>query len=165
MSDSFLSGLWGNIIGDIIFGVIAGLFAVLWRQTNNKLRAVTKGKLVKSPMGTDVAYEIDGEVYLNSRGDIRNITRSRARDYNVVWSPDGEYIAFQSRAKSGRIVLMVADKNLGKAMALLEYPAMAQQRAFSWLHNGGIMVDFGGSATIIKQAEIDRKLNGLHTTK
>ena len=157
----FLFNILGNVAGELVFAVIAVIATWLALRYRSMLESVAHGRLVKAPDGLATAFEANGDVFIAPvNGNVRNVTNSPARDYNAQWSLDGKILAFQSMITIDKVVLMVIRRDSAKPVILLQYPLASKLREFAWLTSGGLLIDMGGSQTVIKRDEIEKKLNG-----
>ncbi len=85
-----------------------------------------------NPAGTRIALAIHGEIFTapTDEGDVRQVTDGPARDWDVVYSPDGKSIAFISDKSGREEIYAVSATEAGEPRKITDIDAL--KSSLSW---------------------------------
>ena len=151
----FLLNVVSNMAGELLFAALAVTFGIIAMKYRAVAGKFGKGKLTKSPDGNSVVSEDVDEIYVANKGGIKNISNNPAIDKYPLWSPDSNWISFQSN-RGGLWRVWVADVVSGKLAQLTGLIGM--NRAMYWDDECNLHIDLGGSVLAVKRDEIRKRL-------
>ncbi len=85
-----------------------------------------------APNSRRIVLSVHGEVFTApvEEGDLRQLTDSPSRDYNVEYSPDGKWVAFVSDRSGREEIYVVAADGAGEAQQITDLDEL--KSAYSW---------------------------------
>lgn len=137
----------------IATAIIAGL-AYLVVKYRSRLGKFGK-RMSISPNQAKIASEVDGDIYLTTGAGTKNLTHSSVREAGALWAHNSDWLAF-SRGDDARWQVWICNTTTGKLVCFTD--GLKSSRPIKWDIDDSLVIDLGGSAWVIKNDEIRRRL-------
>ena len=151
----FWDNIFGNIVGDALFGLIAFVLGILFSRYREKVASITKGKPTISPDGEKVVYEANGDIHItDSDKGLHSLVGGHNNRF-PLWSKDSKYLAFSSFYNKSWDVFVVSLKT-GKAVRMTTAPG--PERPVGWSDNGELLISMGGAVLTVSREEVEKRI-------
>lgn len=152
----FLTDLLNNILGEALFALVAGGLGFLFWRYKHKIDTILGSQMTASRDHHKAAFESEGEIYVNSRKGLINITNSPAKDHWPLWSNNSKWLAFMTD-RDGDIEIYVADTETRKLWRATYSNDREENFWWNWRTND-LHVQYADREEIITQEKIKRGL-------